>query len=141
MRRRIRSPSGVQEPEHTTHYSVVDAEGNAVSVTTTLNGGFGSHVTAEGLGFLMNNEMDDFAAKAGRAEYVRADSGPGECGGREQASAVGDDADDCAERRQAVSGAGIPGRSHHHHYRRERADGRGRLRDEYPGGGERAALP
>ena len=53
------------EPEHTTHYSVVDAEGNVVSVTTTLNDSFGSRVTAEGLGFLLNDEMDDFAAKPG----------------------------------------------------------------------------
>ena len=55
----------LREPEHTTHYSVVDAEGNAVSVTTTLNDDFGSRVTAEGLGFLLNDEMDDFAAKPG----------------------------------------------------------------------------
>ncbi len=55
----------IREPEHTTHYSVVDPEGNAVSVTTTLNDTFGSRVTAEGLGFLLNNEMDDFAAKQG----------------------------------------------------------------------------
>jgi gamma-glutamyltranspeptidase/glutathione hydrolase len=53
------------EPEHTTHYSVVDAEGNAVAVTTTLNDSFGSRVTAEGLGFLLNDEMDDFSAKPG----------------------------------------------------------------------------
>ena len=44
---------------------MVDAEGNAVSVTTTLNDSFGSRVTAEGLGFLLNDEMDDFAAKQG----------------------------------------------------------------------------
>ncbi|HUS19318.1 MAG TPA: gamma-glutamyltransferase [Terriglobales bacterium] len=55
----------IPEPEHTTHYSVVDAQGNAVSVTTTLNDSFGSRVTLEGLGFLVNNEMDDFAAKQG----------------------------------------------------------------------------
>jgi gamma-glutamyltranspeptidase/glutathione hydrolase len=55
----------IREPENTTHYSVVDAEGNAVSVTTTLNDSFGSRVTAEGLGFLLNDEMDDFAAKPG----------------------------------------------------------------------------
>jgi gamma-glutamyltranspeptidase/glutathione hydrolase len=55
----------IREPENTTHYSVVDAEGNAVSVTTTLNDSFGSRVTAEGLGFLLNDEMDDFAAKQG----------------------------------------------------------------------------
>ena len=50
---------------HTTHYSVVDADGNAVAVTTTLNDDFGSRVTAPGLGFLLNDEMDDFAAKPG----------------------------------------------------------------------------
>src|SRR6202046_96486 len=54
-----------RESQHTTHYSVVDADGNAVAVTTTINAWFGSRVTAEGLGFLLNDEMDDFAAKAG----------------------------------------------------------------------------
>ncbi len=53
------------ETMETTHYSIVDAEGNAVSVTYTLNGGFGSGVVAKGLGFLLNNEMDDFAPKPG----------------------------------------------------------------------------
>ncbi|MFZ0796487.1 MAG: gamma-glutamyltransferase [Terriglobales bacterium] len=57
--------SNIRERRNTTHYSVVDAEGNAVSVTTTLNDAFGSRVTAEGLGFLLNDEMDDFAAKQG----------------------------------------------------------------------------
>ncbi|MFY9561681.1 MAG: gamma-glutamyltransferase [Terriglobales bacterium] len=58
-------PTAIREPENTTHYSVVDPEGNAVAVTTTLNDSFGSRVTAEGLGFLLNDEMDDFAAKQG----------------------------------------------------------------------------
>jgi len=58
-------PAAIREPENTTHYSVVDAEGNAVAVTTTLNDSFGSRVTAAGLGFLLNDEMDDFAAKQG----------------------------------------------------------------------------
>jgi gamma-glutamyltranspeptidase/glutathione hydrolase len=53
------------ESDETTHYSVVDNEGNAVSITTTLNGGFGSKVIVQGGGFLMNNEMDDFSIKAG----------------------------------------------------------------------------
>jgi gamma-glutamyltranspeptidase/glutathione hydrolase len=53
------------EPHHTTHYSVVDADSNAVAVTTTLNDDYGSRVTIGTLGFLLNNEMDDFAAKAG----------------------------------------------------------------------------
>ncbi|MBS0421688.1 MAG: gamma-glutamyltransferase [Proteobacteria bacterium] len=56
---------GVAEPHHTTHYSVVDAEGNAVATTTTLNDDYGSRVTIGSLGFLLNNEMDDFAAKPG----------------------------------------------------------------------------
>ena len=55
----------VDESEHTTHYSVVDAEGNAVAVTYTLNGRHGSGVTPPGLGFLLNNEMDDFTSKPG----------------------------------------------------------------------------
>ena len=53
------------ESNHTTHYSVVDAEGNAVAVTTTINDWFGSRVTADGLGFLLNDEMDDFSSKPG----------------------------------------------------------------------------
>jgi gamma-glutamyltranspeptidase / glutathione hydrolase len=53
------------ESSETTHYSIVDAEGNAVAVTYTLNDGYGSGVTAAKLGFLLNNEMDDFAAKPG----------------------------------------------------------------------------
>jgi gamma-glutamyltranspeptidase/glutathione hydrolase len=57
--------AAIREPENTTHYSVVDAEGDAVAVTTTLNDSFGSRVTAEGLGFLLNDEMDDFTAKQG----------------------------------------------------------------------------
>ena len=66
------------ESAETTHYSIVDAEGNAVAVTYTLNGSYGSGVTATGLGFLLNNEMDDFAAKPGIAELLRAGAGRGE---------------------------------------------------------------
>jgi gamma-glutamyltranspeptidase/glutathione hydrolase len=54
-----------REPQNTTHYSVVDPAGDAVAVTTTLNDTLGSRVTAEGLGFLLNDEMDDFASKQG----------------------------------------------------------------------------
>jgi gamma-glutamyltranspeptidase/glutathione hydrolase len=54
-----------RESGETTHYSVVDAEGNAVAVTYTLNEGYGNGITAPGLGFLLNNEMDDFTAKPG----------------------------------------------------------------------------
>jgi len=55
----------IREPTETTHYSVVDEWGNAVAVTTTINSGYGNRVTVEGAGFLLNNEMDDFAAKPG----------------------------------------------------------------------------
>ena len=53
------------EPMETTHFTVVDAEGNAVACTFTLNGGYGNGITVPGLGFLLNNEMDDFSAKPG----------------------------------------------------------------------------
>jgi gamma-glutamyltranspeptidase/glutathione hydrolase len=55
----------VYESPETTHYSVVDGEGNAVSITTTLNNSYGSKVFVGGAGFLLNDEMDDFSAKAG----------------------------------------------------------------------------
>ena len=58
-------PTLFREPRNTTHYSVVDPAGNAVAVTTTLNDTLGSRVTLEGLGFLLNDEMDDFASKQG----------------------------------------------------------------------------
>jgi gamma-glutamyltranspeptidase / glutathione hydrolase len=57
-------PVGSESME-TTHYSVVDAEGNAVAVTYTLNGAYGNGITVPGLGFLLNNEMDDFTSKPG----------------------------------------------------------------------------
>ncbi len=55
----------MRESGETTHYSILDEQGNAVAVTYTLNGGYGNGVTVPGLGFLLNNEMDDFAAKPG----------------------------------------------------------------------------
>ncbi len=53
------------EGENTTHYSIVDGNGNAVAVTTTINSLYGNLVTVDGAGFLLNNEMDDFTAKPG----------------------------------------------------------------------------
>ena len=55
----------VAESAETTHYSIVDGEGNAVSVTTTLNGAYGSKLYCDELGFFLNNEMDDFSSKPG----------------------------------------------------------------------------
>jgi len=57
---------GLDEPRETTHYSILDAAGNAISLTYTLNGSFGSGVVVEGAGFLLNNEMDDFSTKPGQ---------------------------------------------------------------------------
>jgi gamma-glutamyltranspeptidase/glutathione hydrolase len=54
-----------REGEHTTHYSVVDAQGNAAAITTTLNSLYGNLVTVTGAGFLLNNEMDDFTTRPG----------------------------------------------------------------------------
>ena len=86
-------PVGSESME-TTHYSVVDSDGNAVAVTYTLNGGYGNGITVPGLGFLLNNEMDDFSAKPGTAEHVRPGAGRGERDRARQAAAVVDDADD-----------------------------------------------
>ncbi|MBA2293285.1 MAG: gamma-glutamyltransferase [Gemmatimonadales bacterium] len=58
--------ASLREGNSTTHYSVVDRAGNAVSTTTTLNNSYGSHVTVSGAGFLLNDEMDDFATAPGK---------------------------------------------------------------------------
>ena len=65
-----------RESNDTTHYSVVDSEGNAVAVTTTLNNSFGSGVTSGTLGFLLNDEMDDFASKQGVPNMYGLIQGP-----------------------------------------------------------------
>ncbi|WP_299129239.1 gamma-glutamyltransferase [uncultured Winogradskyella sp.] len=57
------------ESDETTHYSIVDQFGNAIAVTTTLNGGYGSKLYADDLGFFLNNEMDDFSSKPGEPNY------------------------------------------------------------------------
>jgi gamma-glutamyltranspeptidase / glutathione hydrolase len=61
----VAAGAGAREGEHTTHYSIIDGSGNAVAVTTTINSLYGNLVTVTGAGFLLNNEMDDFAAKPG----------------------------------------------------------------------------
>jgi gamma-glutamyltranspeptidase/glutathione hydrolase len=63
------------ESPQTTHLSVVDADGNAVAVTTTLNDSYGSRIVVAGSGFLLNNEMDDFSAKPGHANLYGAVGG------------------------------------------------------------------
>jgi len=65
----------IKESEETTHFSVVDREGNAVSVTTTLNDSYGSRTVVAGAGFILNNEMDDFSAKPGAPNLYGAVGG------------------------------------------------------------------
>lgn len=62
--------------EETTHISIVDAEGNAAAVTTTLNDSYGSRVVVQGAGFILNNEMDDFSAKPGAPNMYETIGGP-----------------------------------------------------------------
>ncbi len=76
-------PIAGYESEETTHISVVDDEGNAVAVTTTLNGGYGCRTVVGGAGFLLNNEMDDFSVKPGTPNMF------GATGGRANAIAPG----------------------------------------------------
>lgn len=70
--------AGVQlkEPEHTTHFSVVDGSGIAVSNTYTLNGGFGAKLIVPGTGLILNNEMDDFTSKVGSPNMFGLVQGP-----------------------------------------------------------------
>lgn len=68
-------PGTIKESEETTHFSIIDAAGNMVAVTTTLNGSYGSRVVVGGAGFLLNNEMDDFSVKPGVANMYGAIGG------------------------------------------------------------------
>jgi len=65
----------IKESEQTTHISIYDKEGNMVSITTTLNGGYGAKTVVKGAGFLLNNEMDDFSVKPGVANMFGAVGG------------------------------------------------------------------
>tara|TARA_Y100000780_G_scaffold155505_1_gene140059 strand:- start:90643 stop:92379 length:1737 start_codon:yes stop_codon:yes gene_type:complete len=65
----------VPEPDHTTHFTIMDGEGNIVSSTQTINGWFGSAVTVPGTGIVMNNEMDDFASHVGGVNLFGAVGG------------------------------------------------------------------
>lgn len=129
----------IAEPDHTTHFSVVDPEGNAVAVTTTLNDTFGSRVTAEGLGFLLNDEMDDFTSKQGAPNMFGLIQGPANAIGPE-ASAVGHGSDHRIKGRQVVFSAGLSGRAANYQYGDQHPHGCGGLRNEYSGSGERSAL-
>jgi len=117
------------ESTETTHFSIVDAAGNAVSVTYTLNGGFGSGVTATGLGFLLNNEMDDFSSAPGHPPAGRS--------GRHRPSqnaALRHDPDHRHEGRQTLHGRRLARRTHHHHRRHAGHPERPRLPHEHAAG-------
>jgi gamma-glutamyltranspeptidase/glutathione hydrolase len=70
------APGAGDEGKNTTHFSIVDKDGNAVSLTYTLNDWFGAHVTAAGTGILLNDEMDDFSAKPGAPNMYGLVEGP-----------------------------------------------------------------
>jgi gamma-glutamyltranspeptidase / glutathione hydrolase len=70
------APAAAHEGQSTTHFSIVDKDGNAVSLTYTLNDWFGAHVTAAGTGILLNDEMDDFSAKPGAPNMYGLVEGP-----------------------------------------------------------------
>ena len=101
--------------DNTTHFSVVDRFGNAVSNTTTLNFSYGSGLVADGTGVLLNNELDDFAAKPGAPNAFGLVGGDANAPGTGQAAALVDDADHRAQGRQAVPGHRLAGRQPHHH--------------------------
>ena len=127
------------EKTETTHYSVVDAAGNAVSVTYTINGFFGAQVIAGDTGFLLNDEMDDFTIKPGVPNLFGLVQGTANAvaPGKRPLSSMGAVAGD--QGRQDLPGAGLARRlADHHHHAGDRAQ-HDRSRDAAAGGGGRAA--
>jgi gamma-glutamyltranspeptidase/glutathione hydrolase len=105
------------ESDQTTHFSIVDKDGNAVSNTYTLNFSYGSGMTAAGTGVLLNNEMDDFSAKPGVPNAYGLIGGEANAVEPRQAALVLDEPDDRAQGRQAFPGHRQPRRlAHHHHH-------------------------
>ena len=111
-----------EESTQTTHYSIVDRDGNAVAVTTTINSWFGSKVVVRGAGYLLNNEMDDFTSKPGVPNQFGLVQGEANAIAPGKAHAVGDDPD---HRRGSGGpdrpGDGHAGWSHDHHHDRSRS--------------------
>ena len=110
-------PTGMSaEGQHTTHFSVVDGQGNAVALTTTINSGFGSASTVGGDGFLLNDEMDDFTSQPGTPNSEGLVMGDAERDRSGQADALVDDPDDRAgARRETDARDGRERRRPHHH--------------------------
>ena len=112
------------EPDETTHFSVIDRDGLAVTSTYTLEGGYGSHVVVKGTGFLLNNEMGDFNKKPGETNLTGDIGTPANLIDSRQAHAELDDADDRGQGWQGGAADRIAGRPHDHQHRlRHRARG------------------
>ena len=103
-----------REGGNTTHFSVVDSRGNAVSNTYTLNFSYGVGLVADGTGVLLNNELDDFTAAPGAVQRFRPGRLRGQSARPRQAAVVLDVADHRAEGRQAGAGDGLARRQPHH---------------------------
>ena len=133
-------PTLFREPRNTTHYSVVDPAGNAVAVTTTLNDTLGSRVTLEGLGFLLNDEMDDFASKQGVPNAYGLIQGPANAIGpaKRPLSAM---TPRSFKGWKIISGLGCTWEARPLSQRRQCSDGSGRLRARYSGSRQRKSLP
>lgn len=132
---------GVHEKPETTHYSIVDHDGNAVSTTYTVNGRFGAVVIAPGTGFFLNDEMDDFTVKVGAqnlfglVQGTRNSIAPGKRPLSSMAPTI------VKKDGKVFMVVGSPGGlAHHHDHAADRAE-RDRLRDDAAGRGRRAAYP
>ena len=140
--RRISTPAnGFGESNETTHYSIIDNDGNAVAVTYTLNGWFGAGVVAGGTGILLNNEMDDFTAKPGVPNLYGLVQGEANAIAPKKSPLSLDEPDHRRQGRQAVHGDRQPGRVAHHHHHARGDHERHRPRHDDAGGDRRAAHP
>ena len=138
----VSAPSDVTEPyesPETTHYSVVDRNGMAVSVTYTLESGYGSAITVPGAGFLLHNEMGDFNAGPGLTDDGGLIRYPAESRASGAAHALQHDAEHRNQGRRAGCGGGEPGRPDDHQHRHAGDPELRRVRDEHPGGRQRAS--
>ena len=129
------------ESDQTTHFTIVDAAGDAVSNTYTLNTPFGSGIVAEGTGVLLNNELDDFAAKPGAANVYRPARRRRQRAGAEQASALLDEPDVGLQGRPTRTRDRLARRLAHHHDRAADPRRRHRPRPQCRRGDRRAARP
>ncbi len=129
------------EPDQTTHYSIVDADGNAVANTYTLNFSYGLGLVAEGTGILLNNELDDFAAKPGVPNAYGLVGGDANAPGPRKRPLSSMSPDDRAQGRPRVPGHRHARRQPHHHDRAAGDVERDRPPHERRGSDDRAAHP